>query len=80
MTENIGKSDFTKISFRNACKRGLKHLIKLSPHTDQYAMALLLILKGVLKIFNPIAVNVEAISLTHEMLYFLHCSLRGISI
>ena len=34
--------------------------------------------KQILKIFNPMAINVQRISLTHEKLHFFHYSVRGV--
>ena len=35
------------------------------------------VIKQILKIFNPMAINVQRISLIHEKLHFLHFSVRG---
>ena len=69
-------------------EKGLKHWSnrKDSPYTEQYSVGVsplsmsftTSIFKQKQNIMNPVAINVQRISPTHEKLHFLHCSVRGV--
>ena len=87
--KGIGKFNWIKIKWVSKwLKNGLKHRSNCndSLNTEQYAIGVSPLGRVIRhqwsnkywKIFNPTAINVQRISLTHEELLFLYGSVRGV--